>query len=402
MSEPGARAAALLDMNRPREAVEAARAGLGANPDDGDLWCLLARAHLALGEADHALGAADRAAAIGNADEGWPHRIRAMALRRLGYGPAAIEAGRTAVRLAPDVFQNHVALADAMIGFPAYVFPRDPGPGGLVPRPGRYVGPWWYTRDTRRATHDAIAAVAETAVELGPDSTDTLLTLAWARRLQRRKREAKALADRALEIAPDDPHVHQQRAAILESGGRLAGAARGFGRAAALDPTGRAAGDFAGVCRRAINRGLLLALPTWFVAGAFFESAIDPYEADAGPGARYAFLGATAACCAVATLLPFVLVLARLSRPERAVALRAVRRSPELLIRLAGIAGFLALIVLVPGLGDDPPADSAADSEDGSSAALLVFPLLGMILFARPLVGVLAEIRAALRRRPRP
>jgi Flp pilus assembly protein TadD len=403
VSGPGARAAALLDMNRPQEAVAAARAGLGADPADGDLWCLLARAHLALGEADYALGAADRAAAIGHPDEGWPHRIRAMALRRLGNGPAAIQAGRTAVRLGPDIFQNHVALADAMLGFPAYVCPREPGPGQTMPRPGRYVGPWWYTRDTRRTVHAEIATVAETAVALGPDSTDTLLTLAWARRLQGRKAEAKAVADRALEIGPDDPHVHQQRAAILASGGRLAGAASGFGRAAALDPAGRAAADFAAVCRRAINRGLLLAVFTWLVAGAILESAIDPHAPGAPRSDGYLFLGATAAVCAVAALLPFAWVLLRLSRAERAVATRAVRRSPELLIRLAGITGFLLLVALSPdatGSGGEPGGTGDPGDAD-SLVGLAVFPLLAMVFFARGLAGLLAQARASLRRRGR-
>ena len=96
-----ARASAMLDVRRFREASELLARVVSAEPESSRAWCLMARAHLGADRYADAVTAARRAVALDPADE-WPHRLASNALVHLG-------------KLAPSYWQTHVCVAQAAL-----------------------------------------------------------------------------------------------------------------------------------------------------------------------------------------------------------------------------------------------------------------------------------------------
>ncbi len=351
MSGASDRASFLLELGRPREAMEPARRAVAEDPASGDAWGVLSQVHLALGEYQAALSAADRAAACGHHDAGWPHRLRAVALRKLDR-KEGIEAARRAVEVDPQSWRNHETLANTMIAF--------------IRR-----------RPTRR-NYRAIAEVAERAVQLGPSEPAALLTLAWARWLLDRKAESRELADRAVALAPTDADVLAGRARLMDAHSNLTGALRTFGRAAGLAPAGKAAGEFAETSVRVLNRGLLIGALCWLPVGVVVQLSVEA----AGETYTGRFQGLTGLFCAAIALTPFLVIRRRLGPQERAAVGRAIVRSPTVRVRVAGIALLVGALALPAG----PPQGVDGREEPSDLAGVLLLVAILTICLATPLV----------------
>jgi len=109
-----ARASAMLDVRRFREASELLARVVSAEPESSRAWCLMARAHLGADRYADAVTAARRAVALDPADE-WPHRLASNALVHLGKFAEALRAAREACKLAPSYWQTHVCVAQAAL-----------------------------------------------------------------------------------------------------------------------------------------------------------------------------------------------------------------------------------------------------------------------------------------------
>jgi tetratricopeptide (TPR) repeat protein len=109
-----ARASAMLDVRRFREASELLARVVSSEPESSRAWCLMARAHLGADRYADAVTAARRAVALDPADE-WPHRLASNALVHLGKFAEALRAAREACKLAPSYWQTHVCVAQAAL-----------------------------------------------------------------------------------------------------------------------------------------------------------------------------------------------------------------------------------------------------------------------------------------------
>lgn len=317
----------LLDLNRPEAALEAAMAHVADRPEDSDLWCTIALALLRLGRHADALAAAEKAAGLGTAaDPSWPHRIRSRCLRALFRWREAVEAGRRAVELAPNEWLSHLTLAEACIKWPQTILHS---PGSHPAAPALAQVNWG-----RSDAYGPAAAAAEHAVELAPNEPEALLVLARVRKLQKRKAEAKTLADRAAAMAPDDGGVLERRAHLLRVPGALSGPARGFAQAAALNPRGLAADAFARTVRRATLWGSLWLLGVW----ALLSEVMEPSQGEPRVSSEGVQLAVLIPCCWIAFFGPLVCLLWRLEAPTRRAAVRSLRTRWKLLLALAAMA----------------------------------------------------------------
>ena len=228
------RADALLALKRPGPALEYLHRALQSEPDNPYVHCAIARAQLELEDFPAALRAAEAAVATGPLEE-WGHRLRAIALTRLGRPHEAVESARAAVRLAPEWSMTHATLARAWLA---------------------------------AGNHDGAEYAARRAVELDPDDADTRASLADVL-AERRETLPEALAQyrMALAIDPENTVVLNNLAiARLSAHENDRGATRHFEQVLMLDPTDQVArrnllrsGDAGDVyaCRR-VALGLLV------------------------------------------------------------------------------------------------------------------------------------------------
>jgi len=108
------RARALLEVGRWEQAQQELARLLADQPDSVDGLCLLARCHQLAGRFPAMLEATEQAVAVAPDNE-WPHRLRSIALGKLGRVTESVAAGRRAVDLAPGIWQTHVILVDALL-----------------------------------------------------------------------------------------------------------------------------------------------------------------------------------------------------------------------------------------------------------------------------------------------
>lgn len=104
----------LLEANRARDAVAAAREAVRADPEDALAHSVLARALLEAGQVDAALAAAQRTCALGP-ELYVGHGVRATCHIERGEPWLALPAAREAARLAPDLLYPAVVLTEAAL-----------------------------------------------------------------------------------------------------------------------------------------------------------------------------------------------------------------------------------------------------------------------------------------------
>jgi len=314
-------ARSLLAVNRYDDAVKAVAQGLTAAPDDGELHCLLALAHIRANRPNDALKAATDAVRVEPADE-WPHRLRSIALRQLKRKEESVDEARESVRLEPSLAVAHQNLGDAYI-----------------------------------ADGDADSALVEAgeALRLEPGSADAH-NLAGRCLLRKNKpKEAEDAFRRALELDPNDAIIHNNLGVALQRQGRRVEAVNAFNAAAKIDPSSELARRnlYSGT-RALIGGGSLL------FAGYLLVRALAVF----GGSGRYSVLFAGIAIAGVGgAIFWFVLWFVRRARlraagvqlaPTAIAYYRAERKRlrregrPLMLIRLGALV--IAIVALFTGL----------------------------------------------------
>ncbi|HXI96733.1 MAG TPA: tetratricopeptide repeat protein [Candidatus Acidoferrum sp.] len=203
MNPQASRARDLLVAKRPDEAIKVLLEGLAAYPDDSELHCLLAQAHIVARRPAEALRAATDAVRIAP-DEEWAHRLRSIALRQLGKKSEAVDAAAEAVRLEPALSTAHLTLAEAQLA----------------------------------AGHaDQAYAEASEARRLDPESSDVYDTLGRCLLVKKQFAGAEASFRQALELDPNDAAAHNNLGVALQRQGRRVDAVHAYNAAAKIDPT---------------------------------------------------------------------------------------------------------------------------------------------------------------------
>ncbi len=242
----------LTDINRAADAIALLHRAVGMAPDNQTAWCELARAELTCDEPRNALQAVNHALACDPTDE-WPHRVASMALSRLGDHEGAIRAAREAVRLAPHTWQTYVQLADAIDDHP------QPPP-------------------VRQSLRNEAWTAANRAVELAPQEPRPHSIVGHLALTNNASVQAEQAFREALRLDPSNARALNGLAMANLRRGNLASAAAGFGAAVAADPNDDSARRnvsaavwdaarnlFWGLAFLAFGVGQLIQLP-WLVA----------------------------------------------------------------------------------------------------------------------------------------
>ena len=259
-----AQARALLEVGRWAQAEQVLTAAIGRAPDDAEALCLLALCHDKAGAPHRMLTAADRAVAVDPTYE-WGHRLRAHALLALKRPRPAEAAARSAVELAPQVWQTHSTLAAT-----------------LLRRGG-----------TRRilAAHRS----ADTVLRLAPHEPDAHMVDAAVRIAMADFDGARRACERALELDPQHQAALHNLAVVDLARERVGAAARGFSDALALDPQDPLTGQAHAMSARAVLWRLFDALVAAVVAHTLLFELTDRWLGD---WRRAVELGAAAAILA--------------------------------------------------------------------------------------------------------
>src|SRR3954447_7656496 len=106
------RAEALVKVRRFDQAAVLLASVIAGDPANPRPRCLLAQCQLGLDDPQAALDAAS-GAVVANPEYEWAHRLRALALIRLGRAREGVEAARIAVGLAPRSHFGYVVLIEA-------------------------------------------------------------------------------------------------------------------------------------------------------------------------------------------------------------------------------------------------------------------------------------------------
>ena len=118
MGEPSALASLqsalnLCELCRFPDAASELSQIIAGDPRNAHAWCLMARAQLGQDRPRAALQAARAAGSLAS-DQEWPRRLESMALIHLGRDDEAADAAQHAVRLAPQRWYAHAQLAHAL------------------------------------------------------------------------------------------------------------------------------------------------------------------------------------------------------------------------------------------------------------------------------------------------
>jgi tetratricopeptide (TPR) repeat protein len=327
------RADALIDVNRPQEALRIVSAVIATAPDNVRAYCLAARCHSMTGNHQMMLAAATQATVHGPANE-WGHRLRSMALRNLGRHEEAVAAAMTAVHAAPQIWQPYINLTEALLKFP------DP--------------------ERRKLAYEA----ASRAVQLAPDSSSTHVTLGRLYASIGEREAALACYERALAISPSDATAHTNLAILDLNRGRLTRAGRNLRSVAASNPGVETYANNVGVAAnhwyaRVLDIGAVICL-VQLLAQYFLPVPLGGFVA----------LGSVALY-----LIASIAMYARLPQPMR-ILVRQNFRASESRIATALLA-LAFILVTLPSI-----EEAVSGSRPGTGVAnVILFPIMLVIRF---------------------
>jgi tetratricopeptide (TPR) repeat protein len=246
------RASALCDLRRYADALELLRAAIAADSQNASAWCLLVRAELGVNDVERGLQAARTAVSLAP-EQSQPHLALSYALAVSADYEQAVRAAREAVRHAPHDGYAHAHLARVLVA---------------VAKAGK-------KRAERRLTLEEAGSAARRAVELAPDDAESHLAAGAAAYAAGQGQEARDAFARALAIEPQNAVAHNELARLRMPGRRqlldseaLAEAAGGFATAVRADPRWEAAARNVDVALRTFLSRLayLIFLDAAFVA----------------------------------------------------------------------------------------------------------------------------------------
>jgi protein O-GlcNAc transferase len=291
---------AAAEAGAPEEALARYARAVELAPGYAEAWCNAGALHRAAGRLDAALSALERAAAaapgspVVRANLAAALVDRAAALRAGGAraaGVAALERGAAlAPRDAPALYALGAALAEA--GEPhraAFAYEC------AVAASPSFAEAWNNLGVLARELGDPAHAEAcyRAALAARPAFPEALNNLAVALTQAGRAREAHALLRAALLAAPGYAEAHNNEGVLLRDLGDGPGALAAFGRAAALDPAARNAGQNRLLAHNYVTPGedpsVAAAHLAWgraFAAGVEQLPRRAPTLADAAPGRR--------------------------------------------------------------------------------------------------------------------
>lgn len=197
------RAAAMIEVHRPEEAMAVLRLLLAQEPDVVRAWCLLSQAQLQAKRSADALDSAGHALALAP-DSEWAHRLASVAHSGLDQTGPALAHARESVRLSPQSWQTHARLAMAAS----------------------------QDNPTRAEAGQAGAA----AVSLAPNEAEAHFTLGFAAGRSGDQVLAEQAYRRCLQIRPDHSAAQNNLGVIQLNQGRLLDSATEFASAAVSDP----------------------------------------------------------------------------------------------------------------------------------------------------------------------
>ncbi len=230
---------ALLDADRPEEALATGLVALEGEPDDVDHLNSLGLALLRLERLPEAAEYFERARAS-DPDAVQPAQNLAEARRKQGRYEEAVEAYGEALEM-----DGEFALAHAGLGETLYHLGRHEESLAALRRaltldPALPMAPTLHRlmgRSAQALGRPDAAEFYELTLAADPRDTEALNLLAVARFGEERFEDALALYRTLLEIVPEDAQTHTNLGATLFHLDRLEEAARSFERAAALDPS---------------------------------------------------------------------------------------------------------------------------------------------------------------------
>ncbi len=203
------RASALYELRRFSEAAALLRQAIASEPQNPAAWSLLAAAELGANNHDGGLEAAERAISLAP-DAGWPQRLASHALRLLGRTEESIRHAREGVRLDPNGWQAHTALARSLAKNDSNL------------------------PEAREA--------AERAIALAPNQAEAHITSGVVAAAAKQRADAEASFRQALSIDPQNSVAHSELARMRMGGKHhtnpagLAEAAAGYATAVRVDP----------------------------------------------------------------------------------------------------------------------------------------------------------------------
>jgi Tfp pilus assembly protein PilF len=345
-----ARAHSYVELGRWQAATTELGLVLAGEPRSAEALCLLAQCRLQLRDDDEARRAAESALAVAPDDE-WAHRLRSLALQRLGRHHEATVAAWEAVRLAPQVADTHARYAAALLQL------------GAPP--------------------DEARAAADRAVALAPHSPGAHVVQGVAAGRQGRVVEERDAYRRALELDPTDATALSNLAAVDANRGRLGGAARFLTAALRNDPHHQSALALLDV----VGVRLLRRLTVVTVMGGLVAAFLALAQRDGAGGTSW-----MRGLAGLATLATCALVARATLRHLPTGAHRHLRGLPRRLSWFDRLVGLGLCLAVVSMLGAAfLPVDAAATAAVG----VLLVLRLGWVAAA---VGAVRWLRANARR----
>ena len=204
---PVQRANALIAVGRYPDAIRELSVALASSPEDPDILCTLALAHLDSGRHKDGLSFSRRAVAVAP-DHDWPYRLLSLALRRTGKPKEALEAAMAAARIQPESYLVLMSVAGAQL---------DAG------------------------MRNEALATANRAVAAAPDSADTYNLRGQVLMAQKRHLEAEADFRYALRINPTDWVYNNNLGVVLRRQNKKKEAVEAFERAVKANPRAKTA-----------------------------------------------------------------------------------------------------------------------------------------------------------------
>jgi tetratricopeptide (TPR) repeat protein len=196
----------LIDIGRVGEAADIARKVLTTEPHNAEALCTLARCHDMRNEHAETLATAS-AAVSAEPDNEWAHRLRSVALRKLGRVPEALAAADRAVALAPHWRLTHKCRASALLaaGRTADAYRAAERVRALAPQE---PDTFYLFTDVYEAAGELARARREyeAGLRLAPDNVSLLAGLAYLERLSHRDGEAARRYLAVLQLCPASGH----------------------------------------------------------------------------------------------------------------------------------------------------------------------------------------------------
>lgn len=205
-----ARADALLEIGRYRDAVPLLQSGLNQTPDDARLLCRLAFAFHKMKEPTEALRWANEAVGADPSEE-WGHRLRSIILLEEGMTAEAVRAAEEAVNCNLDSEQSLHALVKALLGAKEKTRAAQVADHLCLIAPASI---WTHNASALAAMHlhqwEKVISHCEASIAIDPEVYSAWNNLGMAQMHLSKCLEAEASFREAARLMPTEKTIHQR------------------------------------------------------------------------------------------------------------------------------------------------------------------------------------------------